>query len=68
MANLNNYSLTDKQLEVLIMRNDGMSIKEIAKELNCPTQTIEKRLKVARVKILCMKETLQFLEENGISY
>ena len=68
MANLNNYSLTDKQLEVLMMRNDGMSIKEIAKELNCPTQTIEKRLKVARVKILCMKETLQFLEENGISY
>ena len=68
MANLNNYSLTDKQLEVLIMRQHGLSVEDIAKELNRTAQTIRNCEKTARGKILCMKETLKILEENGISY
>ena len=68
MANLNNYSLTDKQIEVLLMRQNGLSVDDIAKELNCTVQTVRNREKTARGKILCMKETLKILEENGIIY
>ena len=68
MANISNHSLTDKQLKVLIMRHKGMSVEKIARELNCTAQTVRSSEKIARAKILCMKETLKILEEKGIIY
>lgn len=59
---------TDRQMEILILRRDGLSIKEIAEKLGSDFASIRTSEKTARAKILKMKETIKFLEENGISY
>ncbi len=58
--------LTERELEILILRRDGHSQKTISEQLNISQAAVSQFEKSAKEKLLDAEKTKELLEKEGI--